>query len=564
MMARQKNELLIFYNSFVSPFKIPLFTSSLLSLLGSGLSATTPLWLKAIVDGLTAGDSARIVVLSAFLFLTQIACAGLSLAAGHRFAKCAQNVIESVRNSVFEKTVRKPVSYFKKQREGELLSVFSNDVSTASSVLTKAPLSFLSSFGFLLFTLVALFAFSPIAAIITISGSLISCAISYRSTPHIKKLSNRYLKQMEDATHALHECYNGITIVKSYGQEENSISSFCQKTSALSSAFLILNDTKLQLSQIQHVISTLTLTLCTTILFLSNNNLPSAGTLIALFNLITSTFSPMRSLVSTALSLQEASAAASRILELTTRDHQFTNRNDHIFPAEEAIFTLEFDKVSHSCTGKNLLRDVSFKLNHGDFVLLKGPSGSGKSTLIDFLVGFSSPTRGEIKVNGTEIMNIDETWMRSEITLIPQDIFLFNGTLRINLLLAKPSASDCELISSIKLAGLTSWYEGLPDGLDTIVGERGCLLSGGERQRLSIARAILKNGSLIVFDESTSWLDQATEEALWARLAPWLKNKITILISHNEINSAPATRILNLENGELREGASSGGAAQHD
>lgn len=369
---------------------------------------------------------------------------------------------------------------------------------------------------------------------------------------------------MEDSTHALHECYNGITIVKSYGQEENSISSFCQKTSALSSAFLKLNDTKLQLSQIQHVISALTLTLCTTILFLSSNNLPSAGTLIALFNLITSTFSPMRSLVSTALSLQEASAAASRILELTTRDHQFTNRNDHIFPAEEAIITLEFDKVSHSCTGKNLLCGVSFKLNHGDFVLLKGPSGSGKSTLIDFLVGFSSPTRGEIKVNGTEIMNVDETWMRSEITLIPQDVFLFNGTLRINLLLAKPSASDRELISSIKLAGLTSWYEGLPDGLDTIVGERGYLLSGGERQRLSIARAILKNGSLIIFDESTSWLDQATEEALWARLTPWLKNKITILISHKEINSAPATRILNLENGELREGASSGGAAQHD
>jgi ATP-binding cassette subfamily C protein CydCD len=216
---------------------------------------------------------------------------------------------------------------------------------------------------------------------------------------------------------------------------------------------------------------------------------------------------------------------------------------------------LELSLVSFTYPGRRrpALTEVSFAVPRGRTVALVGPSGAGKTTIASLCLRFWDPDRGAIRLDGHDVREYGLDELRRRVALVAQDTYLFNDTLRNNVLLARPEASETELAAAIEQAALTDFVAGLPDGLDTIVGERGAQLSGGQRQRVAIARAFLKDAPILILDEATSHLDAVSEQAVRGALDVLARNRSTLVIAHRLSTVRGADRIIVMEDGRVAE-----------
>jgi ABC-type multidrug transport system fused ATPase/permease subunit len=200
-----------------------------------------------------------------------------------------------------------------------------------------------------------------------------------------------------------------------------------------------------------------------------------------------------------------------------------------------------------------VLKDVSFIANPGETVALVGSSGSGKSTIASLLLRFYDPNSGSILINSKDTKNLDLTEMREKIALVPQDVVLFAGSIKENIGYGKPNATDEEIIAAAKQANAFDFVNSFPDKFDTLVGERGIQLSGGQRQRIAIARAVLKNPSILILDEATSSLDSESEHLVQEALDKLMKGRTSIVIAHRLATIRNADKIVVLQKGEIKE-----------
>lgn len=200
-----------------------------------------------------------------------------------------------------------------------------------------------------------------------------------------------------------------------------------------------------------------------------------------------------------------------------------------------------------------ILHDISFSLEPGKSIAIVGPSGAGKSTIVSLIPRLYDVTAGSVSVDGVDVRRLDLAWLRSSVGIVTQDTYLFNGTIRENLLYAKPEATEEELIEACRKANICDMIRELPDGLDTLVGNRGLELSGGERQRISIARVLLKDPALLIFDEATSSLDSISEAAIQSAIDPLIKSRTSILIAHRLSTILAADTILVVKDGRIVE-----------
>jgi ABC-type multidrug transport system fused ATPase/permease subunit len=200
-----------------------------------------------------------------------------------------------------------------------------------------------------------------------------------------------------------------------------------------------------------------------------------------------------------------------------------------------------------------VLKDVSFKVETGQTVALVGPSGSGKSTIAGMLLRFYDPVSGQIKLNGVNTTEMSLTELRSRMAIVPQDVILFAGTIRENILYGRPNATDDEIKEAAHQANALEFIESFPDKFETIVGERGIQLSGGQRQRIAIARAVLKNPSILLLDEATSSLDSESERIVQEALDKLMEGRTSIVIAHRLSTIRNADKIIVLEKGEVVE-----------
>jgi ATP-binding cassette subfamily C protein CydCD len=216
---------------------------------------------------------------------------------------------------------------------------------------------------------------------------------------------------------------------------------------------------------------------------------------------------------------------------------------------------VSFRNVSFAYQGrsKSILQDLNFEIPAGKTLALVGPSGAGKTTLAQLLMRFWDPEKGSIKLNGIELKDYKLEDLRSRVALVAQDTYLFNNSLRENILVAKPDATELELGEAVKLSALSEVIESLPDGIDTMVGERGASLSGGQRQRVAIARAFLKDAPLLILDEATSHLDALSEQTVHKALNLLKTNRTTIIIAHRLSTIRDADRIIVLHEGRMVE-----------
>ncbi len=279
----------------------------------------------------------------------------------------------------------------------------------------------------------------------------------------------------------------------------------------------------------------------------------SLGDLVMLNALLLQLFIPLNFLGVIYRSMRYSIINMDRIVELLRREPEVVDRGD---ATELAVprGAIAFDDVAfHYDQERPILRGLSFQVEPGQKVAIVGPSGAGKSTLARLLLRFYDVQQGVIKIDGQDISQVTQASLRRAVAVVPQDAVLFNETLRYNLDYARPGASEDELMAALNAAELSGFLASLPDGLDTVVGERGLKLSGGEKQRVAIARAVLKQAPIVIFDEATSSLDSRAEKQITAAMQRLSRKATALVIAHRLSTVEDADVILVLEKGRLVE-----------
>ena len=280
----------------------------------------------------------------------------------------------------------------------------------------------------------------------------------------------------------------------------------------------------------------------------------SVGDITVMVALLGRMYGPVNQLLSFHTEWVRSMALFTRIFDYFDMKPEVENAPDAVIPKAPATGSVEFKDVDfHYDPERQILKKVNFSLRSGNSVAIVGPSGSGKSTLVNLIPRLYDVTGGSVSFDGTDVRKLDLTWLRSQIGVVTQETYLFNGTVRDNLLYARPDATEEDLKSACVRANIWDFISSQPDGLDTVVGNRGLKLSGGEKQRISIARILLKDPALIIFDEATSALDSISEAKIQEAIDPLIESRTSILIAHRLSTILAADEILVVKDGEIVE-----------
>ena len=465
-----------------------------------------------------------------------------------------QGTIKDIRNSAYIHLHELPMSYFKHEKVGNLISRITNDVNVVQSSISAAFLNMirepLTIIVFLGIALSISWKLTLLAIVVLPFSMLIIAWIGLK----LRKQSGIIQAKMADITTILQEVISGVKIVKAFGMEKYENNKFMRETNNF---FRLM----LRIVRVRNVSSPITEVLSTTVgvviiyfggLLVLNEQTLSASEFMGFLFSIFQLMPPIKELSSVNNRIQESSAAGDRIFEILDTPPIITDVPDAV---EKNSFNelLKFDNVSFNYEDSNesVLKNVSFEVKKGEILALVGPSGGGKSTLVDLIPRFYDPIQGSILLDNIDIKKIKTDSLRSLMGIVTQETFLFNETVKNNIAYGLSDYPFDKIEEVAKMANAHSFILELANGYDTMIGERGVMLSGGQRQRLSIARALLKDPAIMIFDEATSSLDNESESLVQEAIDRLMYNRTTIVIAHRLSTIRNATRILVLDNGKI-------------
>lgn len=471
------------------------------------------------------------------------------------------NVItQRVGTDMYAKSVdhsfRLPFYAFEDQRSGELLSKLQKARTDAQVLIQNSVnLLFVSVIGIFITIGYAFYVHWSIGLIFLLTIPTLGI-FTFWISRKIKDAQTKIVKETAALAGSTTETLRNVELVKSLGLEKQEI----DRLNAVNQEILKLELKKVKmvrtLSFIQGtLINTLRSSIMLLMLYLVGTQQITLGEFFSLLFYSFFIFNPLSEMGTVATAYQEASASMERVDEVLKTEPE--KQPEHPLPVAD-IETITFKDVSFAYAGVNnhAVNNMNLSARAGETIAFAGPSGAGKTTIIKLLVGLYKPTSGDVLYNNTSVNEIDLVALRNRIGLVSQDTQLFSGTIRENLLFVRPSATEAEMLASIKAAAADNILTRSNEGLETKIGEGGLKLSGGEKQRLAIARALLRQPDLIIFDEATSSLDSLTEEEITETIKNIKHhdpNLLTVLIAHRLSTIAHADRIYVLEKGKLTE-----------
>jgi ATP-binding cassette subfamily B protein len=470
------------------------------------------------------------------------------------FFVVGNKVVMKVREQLYEHLLRLPVSYHAKSRTGDLIVRVTRDVSLLRDVTATAMLPLVASTFVLVGMLAVMVWLRWQLALLALVTLPLFWLTTLRLGKRIRETARRQ-RQREGAmaTNAA-EALGAIRDVKALGLEERFTQLFSQRNKQSQKEDLKASRLSLRLGRTIDVL--LSISSALVIWFggkLVLQGQMSAGDIVVFLTYLKRSFKPAQEFAKYVARLSKAAAAGERIIELL--EEPVTIRDaDGATPAvslrgELRVEGLHFEFDAH-CP---VLRGVDFEVNAGEFLAIVGPSGAGKSTLISQLLRLYEPSAGSIFFDGREIATITASSLRSQLSVVLQDAVLLADSVRENIRCAAPEASDEQVAQAARLAGADEFIRALPDGYDTAVGERGATLSRGQRQRLALARAAVRRGSILLLDEPTTGLDEASEKIFTESLIELTRDRTTLLVTHNLSLACRADRILFLDAGQVAE-----------
>lgn len=465
-----------------------------------------------------------------------------------------QGIMKDMRNEAYVHLHKLPMSFFKNERVGNLISRITNDVNVIQTSISAAFLNLIREPLTIVVLIIMVISISwrlTLMAFVILPLSML--IIGYIGLV-LRKQSAVIQSKMADITSILQETISGVKIVKAFGKEEYENKKFLAETKNF---FRLM----LKITRIRNASSPITEFLSIVVgvviiyyggeLVLEQKTLKAAeflGFLFAIFQMMP----PIKELSSVVNRIQESSAAGDRVFEIIDTDPViFDIENPKLINSFND--TIEFRNVSfhYDDSPELILDNVNFKVKRGEIIALVGPSGGGKTTLVDLIPRFHDPTDGSILIDGVDIKEIKIENLRNMMGIVTQETFLFNESIKKNIAYGLGNYPEDKIFEASKTANAHNFICELPEGYETIIGERGVKISGGQRQRISIARALLKNPPIMIFDEATSALDNESELLVQEAIDRMMVNRTTFVIAHRLSTIRNASRIIVIDSGKI-------------
>jgi subfamily B ATP-binding cassette protein MsbA len=466
--------------------------------------------------------------------------------------KIQQGVMKDIRDRLYERAVRLPLSYYNERRSGTMIATFTNEVSDLNAALlptlaqlTRDPLTIISM-------LLLLLALSVKLTLIAFSTSILTVVLIRVLKYYVRRYSIRMQSALASITTRLQESFQNIRIIKAYAGEEQEAGRFRRETDRYTRSAIKHTLVQSLAGPIGEVIAIVALAV---VLFYGGlqviDGAMGAEELIAFLFLLFSIMTPIVNIVQIPTKIQRGVVAGERVLEMLGEQPEPSGGEAQ---ADEISSTIAMHDVGFEYrAGEPVLRDINLHIARGETVALVGPSGGGKSTLADLLLRLYEPTEGEITLNGHDVREYDIAGYRTLVGVVTQESLLFNDTVHNNIAYNLPDCSRSDVERAARVANADEFIQALPDGYDTVIGDRGVLLSGGQRQRIAIARAIVRNPQLLLFDEATSALDNESEQLVQKAMEQVLKGRTAVVIAHRLSTIRNADRIVVVSDGVIKE-----------
>ena len=458
------------------------------------------------------------------------------------------------KNDVYAHYQKLDTQFYKVHSTGDLMSRMSEDVSRVRMYTGPALMYLVNLTIMIILSLFYMFKKDVMLSVYVLLPLPFLAVAMYFVNALINKKSEQIQSQLSDLTTLAQESYSGIRVIKSYGQEKANLKFFDENAEAYRKSGLSLSTMEaIYFPAIGLLIGLSTLiTIYIGSIYQIEQKI-SAGTIAEFVIYINMLTFPVSAIGWVATNIQRAAASQKRLNEfLDTVPALPIAENPHRL---ESIEELVFDKVNfkYPHTGIHAIKDFSFQVKKGDKVAILGKTGCGKSTIAQLAIRLFDPVNGKISINGIELNQMDLENLRSQISYVPQDVFLFSDTIKNNINFGSVDQSMDNAVDAAEKAAIRTEIESLPNGFETWVGERGVTLSGGQKQRVSIARALSKQNELLIFDDCLSAVDAKTEHRIAENLNQYLSNKTAIIITHRIFPSFKFNQIIVMEDGKIIE-----------
>ncbi|WP_035854322.1 ABC transporter ATP-binding protein [Cryptosporangium arvum] len=561
---------------FARPHRRELMLFIGLSVAGALLAVATPVLAGRVVDAIVGSEATGVVVrLAVLIAVIAVAEAGIGLATRRLSAGIGEGLILDLRTAVFDHVQRMPIAFFTRTRTGALVSRLNNDVIGAQRAFSDTLSGVVGNVVTLVLTLVVMLGISWQITLLALLLLPVFVLPARRMGNRLARLEREAADHNATMSTQMTERFSapGATLVKLYGRPRRESAAFAERAGRV-------RDIGVRTAMVQFVfITALTLVSALALAlvyglggFYALRGQLEAGAVVAMALLLTRLYAPLTALASARMEVMTALVSFERVFEVLDLPPLITEKPgarpvpdgpvsvefDHVrfsYPSADKVSLASLEEVAALDTrgGVEVLHDLSFTVGAGQMVALVGSSGAGKSTVAQLIPRLYDVDSGAVRLSGVDVRDLTTDSVRDALGLVTQDGHLFHESIRENLLLARPGATDAEVWDALGRARLADLVAALPDGLDTVVGERGYRLSGGERQRLTIARLLLARPRVVILDEATAHLDSTSEAAVQAALAEALAGRTAVVIAHRLSTIRAADQILVVEGGRIVE-----------
>ncbi|WP_278036159.1 ABC transporter ATP-binding protein [Flavobacterium nitratireducens] len=457
-----------------------------------------------------------------------------------------------LKNEVFQQYENLSQNFYKKNRTGDLMNRISEDVSKVRMYVGPAVMYTINTFIRFAIVIMYMYKVSPLLTLYTLLPLPILSYAIFKLSTEINTRSTTFQQYLSKVSSFTQEIFSGVRVIKAYSIE-------AQHQNNMQALALESKSKSMDLAKVQSLFGPLMLALIgisnLVVVYVGgsmyiNGTLKSIGTIAEFILYINMLTWPVASLGWVSSMVQEAEASQKRINEFLKIEPEIKNNNPKPSTIEG---TISFENVSYTYEDTNItaLQNISFTIHKGETLAILGKTGSGKSTVLSLISRMYDVTEGKIKIDQEEISKLNLFDLRNSIGIVPQDAFLFSDSIKNNIKFGKEDASMEEVMTAAKNAVVHDNIMGFNKQYDTVLGERGITLSGGQKQRVSIARAIIKNPPILLFDDCLSAVDTETEEAILNNLSTICKDKTTIIVSHRVSSAKNADKIIILEDGKI-------------
>ncbi|HAY0990316.1 TPA: SAV1866 family putative multidrug efflux ABC transporter [Staphylococcus aureus] len=567
------------YLQFVKPYKYRIFATIIVGIIKFGIPMLIPLLIKYAIDGvinnhaLTTDEKVHhlTIAIGIALFIFVIVRPPIEFIRQYLAQWTSNKILYDIRKKLYNHLQALSARFYANNQVGQVISRVINDVEQTKDFILTGLMNIWLDCITIIIALSIMFFLDvklTLAALFIFPFYILTVYVFFG---RLRKLTRERSQALAEVQGFLHERVQGISGVKSFAIEDNEAKNFDKKnTNFLTRALKHTRWNAYSFAAINTVTDIGPIIVIGVGAYLAISGSITVGTLAAFVGYLELLFGPLRRLVASFTTLTQSFASMDRVFQLIDEDYDIKN-GVGAQPIEIKQGRIDIDHVSFQYNDNEapILKDINLSIEKGETVAFVGMSGGGKSTLINLIPRFYDVTSGQILIDGHNIKDFLTGSLRNQIGLVQQDNILFSDTVKENILLGRPTATDEEVVEAAKMANAHDFIMNLPQGYDTEVGERGVKLSGGQKQRLSIARIFLNNPPILILDEATSALDLESESIIQEALDVLSKDRTTLIVAHRLSTITHADKIVVIENGHIvetgthRELMSKQGAYEH-